>query len=640
MTRSAPNPTAVLLVEDNAGDARLLREALSEDTGFPYQLVTVERVAAAVEVLGQAPVDVVLLDLTLPDASGTAGLQRLHAAHPLVPIVVLTGMSDAALAIEAVQAGAQDYLVKGDASPRLITRAIRHAIERSRSEEAALTLAREQTAHAASMAERTRLHALLLQAPTAIAVVRGPELTFELASSRYLQLVGRTQVVGKTVHELFPEVSDQGVEDLLRSVMTTGVSYVGKEVVRKLDRRGTGVLDELICDFVYEPVRGPDGAIESVMIVATEVTEQVLARQRTEQARRDAERSEQRFQLLTEAIPQIVWSMAPDISEAYLSPRWYEYTGQPREQPLMDKLAGAVHPADFPLCCEVWAAATRDRAPWQMEYRLRRHDGEYRWHLGRSVPHFEADGSILRWYGTATDINDQRTAIRSRDDLLATVSHDLRGPLASITMAVEVLRMIGVADGSRQLGAIERSAIRMEQLLRDLLDMASIESGHLSVEPAPCVVGAIVEEAVESIKSQAAAKGLELDTELTAPSIPIHCDRGRVLQVFSNLLGNAVKFTPAKGRISIRAGSRDDRFVEFAISDTGPGIDADQLPFIFDRFWQAKATAKAGTGLGLAICKGIIQQHGGSIWAESQLGAGTTFYFTLPIAAPGALTAR
>jgi signal transduction histidine kinase len=230
----------------------------------------------------------------------------------------------------------------------------------------------------------------------------------------------------------------------------------------------------------------------------------------------------------------------------------------------------------------------------------------------------------------------QRSAIRTRDDLLATVSHDLRGPLASITMAVELLRMINGSTGTKQLAAIERSATRMEQLIQDLLDMASIESGHLSVEPTPLVVGELVEEAVESIKGQASAKVVELETDLSAGCLPIHGDRGRVLQVFSNILGNAVKFTPAAGKISVRAASPDDRYVKFAISDTGPGIDADQLPFIFDRFWQAKATARAGTGLGLAICRGIIQQHGGSIWAESQIGVGTTFFFTLPIAGPGA----
>jgi signal transduction histidine kinase len=141
-----------------------------------------------------------------------------------------------------------------------------------------------------------------------------------------------------------------------------------------------------------------------------------------------------------------------------------------------------------------------------------------------------------------------------------------------------------------------------------------------------------VTEAIESIQSVAAAKVVDLATELATPTAQIHGDRGRLLQVFSNILGNAVKFTPTAGKVSLRTGVRDDRYVTFAISDSGPGIRSEELPFVFDRFWQAKETARAGTGLGLAICKGIVQQHGGSIWVESQLGAGTTFFFTMPVA--------
>jgi PAS domain S-box-containing protein len=626
-----PAATVVLLVEDNLGDARLVRETLSEDPAFPHELVTVDRLGAALDVLAARPVDVVLLDLTLPDASGTRGLQRLTAAYPALPVVVLTGADHGALAIEVMQAGAQDYLVKGEMPARLIARSIRYAIERSRAEEAGRTLLRAQMAHAVAVAERSRLYSLMMQAPVAVCVFRGPSFVFELANARYLELVGRTDVVGKSIIEVFPEVAGLGVEQRLARVVATGEPFIGKEVSRRLNR--SGELAEVIFDFVYSPMRGPEGEVEGVMVVATDVTDQVQARERVEQARRETERSEQRFQLLAEVTPQIIWSMAPDGSDVYLSPRWDEYTGQPPGLAFEDKWRAALHPADYAECVARWTEALTARAPWQMEYRLRRHDGDYRWYLGRSVPHFDTDGTILRWYGASTDITDQRTAILSRDDLLATVSHDLRGLLAPITMAVEVLRIVGIADGAKQLGAIERSATRMEQLIRDLLDMASIESGHLSVDPAPVVAGELVDEAIESIRAQAAAKHIELDLELAMAHLLLHCDRGRVLQVFANILGNAVKFTPARGKISVRGGP-DGRFVKFAIADTGPGIAAAELPFIFDRFWQAKATARAGTGLGLAICKGILQQHGGSIWAESELGVGTTFLFTLPIARP------
>lgn len=620
----------ILLVEDSAGEARLLRELLSEVRGFAHTLLHVDRLARALDALRERAVDVVLLDLTLPDAIGLAGLRAIHAAHPRLPVLVLTGLSDEELAIEAMKSGAQDYLIKGEADARLLARSIRYAIERSDLQEAARELVRTQITHATAIEERARLRALFMQAPTGICVLTGADFVFELANPRYLQLVGKTELVGKPLLAAIPELAGQGFEQLLEDVRRSGQALFGNEVVCKLDRAGDGSLVEVVLDFVYEPMRDAAGAVESIMVVATDVTEQVMARKRVEQARRETALSEQRFRLLAEVIPQIVWSISADGGEAYLSPRWDEYTGQAASEVLANKWRSAIHPDDYDRCFASWAAAAETRSLWQVEYRLRRRDGEYRWHLGRSIPQCDRDGAILRWYGTATDIDEQRRAIRSRDDLLATVSHDLRGPLATISMAAELLH--DAPGGARPLGAIQRATREMERLIQDLLDMASIESGHLSVTPELRGVRELVEAAFDSIQPVASAKLIALDMDVAAAQLPVLCDQGRVLQVFSNILGNAVKFTPARGRISIQARVPDARFVSFAISDTGPGIEPAQLPYVFDRFWQAKETARAGTGLGLAICKGIIQQHGGSISVDSQIGVGTTFVFTLPIA--------
>ena len=348
-----------------------------------------------------------------------------------------------------------------------------------------------------------------------------------------------------------------------------------------------------------------------------------------------AERSERRFQLLVEAMPQIMWSMDPDARVGYLNSRWYEYTGQDPSRPFGNPWLAAVHPDDRERCCKAWLAAQANNRPWEMEYRLRRHDGAFRWHIARAIPQRDGDGAVVQWYGTATDIHEQRTAVRSRDDLLATVSHDLRDPLATIMLASSLLQgMRSHPSVERAADSIHRAAGRMEQLLRDLLDIATIESGHLSIDPAPCRVDELLEAAVSMIAERAATKRLAIETNLAAqPAVAatvVHCDKSRVLQVFSNLLGNASKFTPAGGTISIAA-RREAGFVTFAVIDTGPGIEPDQLGYVFDRFWKSRDQAKAGTGLGLAICQGIVQQHGGAIWVESTPGAGTTFLFTLPV---------
>jgi PAS domain S-box-containing protein len=626
---SAVATTTILIVEDNPGDALLLRELLTEATGFAHETTCVERASAALAALGARRFDVMLLDLTLPDASGLGGLRRIHAAFPDLPIVVLTGLADEALAVQAVQSGAQDYLVKGETPGPLVARSIRYALERNRAELEARRLAGEQAAHATARAERARLHALLTQAPVGICLLTGADFVFELANTHFLQLVGKPEVVGRPAAVATPELAGAGFEVALAVVRQTGESVSGRETHCRFVRGGA--LVDTYVDFVYEPMREPDGSVGAVMVVASDVTERVLARERVEEARRQAALSEQRFRLLAEVVPQLIWSMEPDGSSGYLSPRWFEYTGGSVDEPAPEAWRSAIHPEDRARCYAKFAEAEEKKALWQLEYRLRRHDGEYRWHLARSMPHLAADGTILRWYGSATDIDEQKRAVRSRDDLLATVSHDLRGPLGVIAMAVDGLTP---PEGApvKQVAAIDRAVKRMTKLIQDLLDMASIESGHLSVDPTPLDVESVVEEAIDSVLPAAAAKQVVVSAELPALPRLVHADRGRVLQVLGNIIGNALKFTRSGGRISVRARAGEPGFVELAVTDTGPGIAADQLPRVFERFWQAKETARAGTGLGLAICKGIVQQHGGTIWVESQVGEGTTFYFTLPLA--------
>jgi signal transduction histidine kinase len=228
-------------------------------------------------------------------------------------------------------------------------------------------------------------------------------------------------------------------------------------------------------------------------------------------------------------------------------------------------------------------------------------------------------------------------AARAREQMMAVVSHDLRNPLATIQMAVSFLLEELVPDDAaheparKQLHAVHRSADRMYRLIQDLLNVAAIEAGQLAVTRTALQVDVIVTDALELLRPLAAAKRITLVTELTPALPPVEADRERLLQVFSNLGGNAIKFTPENGRIEIRAIVRDTS-VEFSVLDTGPGISSEDLPHIFDRFWQAKKAASSGVGLGLAIAKGIVESHGGGIRVESTPGRGSCFAFTLPVA--------
>jgi signal transduction histidine kinase len=228
-------------------------------------------------------------------------------------------------------------------------------------------------------------------------------------------------------------------------------------------------------------------------------------------------------------------------------------------------------------------------------------------------------------------------AARAREQVMAVVSHDLKNPLATIQLAASFLLEELVVDDAahepvrKQLNAISRSAGRMDRLIHDLLNVASIEAGQFAVTRTPTPVEELVADVVELLRPLALAKRIVLETDLAPALPPIDADRERLLQVFSNLGGNAVKFTPEGGWVKIRATSRD-AMVEFVVHDSGPGINAADLPHVFDRFWRVKKTTRDGAGLGLAIAKGIVEAHGGSIRAESEVGRGSAFTFTLPVA--------
>ncbi|HRI49477.1 MAG TPA: ATP-binding protein [Pseudomonadota bacterium] len=232
-----------------------------------------------------------------------------------------------------------------------------------------------------------------------------------------------------------------------------------------------------------------------------------------------------------------------------------------------------------------------------------------------------------------------RFSVRMREDFLAIVSHDLRSPLNSILLGTQTLlkAMAGSdeqpRDGRNVLHIIKRSAERMSHLLADLLDLSSMSAGHLSMQRAPQDVAELVTAALELVRPAVVEKGLQLDLQVEADKLLSYCDRERITQLLLNLLGNAIKYTPRGGSIRVVAKPQTSG-VQVAVHDTGPGIEKTQLAHIFDPYWQAGKTAHKGAGLGLSIAKGIVEFHGGKLWAESEPGQGSSFYFTLPSAPP------
>jgi PAS domain S-box-containing protein len=509
---------------------------------------------------------------------------------------------------------------------------------------------RQSTATAPGIAHAS-LAEVFEQSPSFMAVLRGPGHVFELANDRYRQLVGHRDLIGKTVRDALPEIAGQGFFELLDRVYTSGEPFAGHDTRVVLRHADGEPDDERYLNFVYQPIRDASGAVTGVFVQGIDLTERKRAEDRVAQ-------SESQFRQLADAMPQIVFMARPDGHVDYFNRRWYEYTGLPEGSVGFESWRH-VHTEDgLRRATEVWPEAVRTGRPYEIEYPLRRHDGQFRWHLGRALPIRDEHGNVIRWFGTNTDIHDQREHLRRnqelldseraargeaervsrmKDEFLATLSHELRTPLNAILGWAQILRTAGAGpdDVGEGLEIIERNARVQTQIIEDLLDMGRIISGKVRLDVRPIELAGVVSAAIETVRPAADAKGVHVHATLIAPDQTVNGDPGRLQQVFWNLLSNAVKFTPGGGHIRVRL-TRDGGHVEVAVTDTGEGIAPDFLPHVFDRFRQADASTTrkhGGLGLGLAIVKQLVELHGGRV-AVTSPGArqGTTFSVSLPAA--------
>jgi PAS domain S-box-containing protein len=490
--------------------------------------------------------------------------------------------------------------------------------------------------------ERRRLNEAFQQSPSFLAVLRGPDHTFEFVNERYHQLVGRRDIVGKPVRAALPEIEGQGFFEILDRVYASGEPFRGDAVRLLLRREADRPLEEVFVDFLYQPMRGPDGEVVGILAHGVDVTAQT-------RVQRTLKESEARFRQLADAMPQIVFTALPDGTVDYFNQQWYEYTGLPRGAIGYDAWV-AVHTEEgLRRALDAWGQAVRTGQQFECEYPLKRHDGEYRWHLGRAVPIRDEQDRIVRWYGTNTDIHERKQfeqslqearaeaerASRMKDEFLATLSHELRTPLNAIHGWAQILKLRAAlpADLAQGVAVIERNARAQGHIIDDLLDMSAIISGKVRLEPQRLDLAEAVRAAARSAAPTAAVKDLKLQTRLPPHGAAINGDANRLQQVLWNLLSNAIKFTPSGGRVDVTLDEEDAGY-RVRVADTGEGIEPEFQPHIFDRFRQAdasKARRHGGLGLGLAIVKQLVELHGGSVQAESEgANRGATFTVTLP----------
>lgn len=383
------------------------------------------------------------------------------------------------------------------------------------------------------------------------------------------------------------------------------------------------------------PVRDAEGSIIGAVVAQMDITEQIHA----EAALRE---SEAKFRTITDAMPQMVWSTLPDGYHDYYNQQWYRYTGLPEGSTDGEKWNGVFHPDDQARAWEIWRHSLATGKPYEILYRLRHHSGEYRWTLGRALPIRDSAGKIIRWMGTCTDIHDQklaeealREADRRKDEFLAMLAHELRNPLAPISAAAELME-IATLDAERikeTSRIISRQVRHMTGLVDDLLDVSRVTRGLVSLAKHELDVKRIVSDAVEQVSPLIELKRHHLTVELAREPAHVIGDQKRLVQILTNLLNNAAKYTPEGGSIHIRMETTKDEVI-LSVADNGIGIAQTLQPHIFELFAQAERTSdrsQGGLGIGLALVRSLVELHGGSVACQSEgLGRGSSFTVRLP----------
>jgi PAS domain S-box-containing protein len=351
-----------------------------------------------------------------------------------------------------------------------------------------------------------------------------------------------------------------------------------------------------------------------------------------------------------EHAPVALWAAGPDGRRVYFNRRWLQFTGRRVEDERDDGWTAGIHHDDFERCLGSYLQALQARREFQIECRLRRSDGHYRWMLETGVPYFGPDGTFAGYVGSSLDITERRAAeeeregalkeaeaaSRAKDQFLATLSHELRTPLNAIVGWSHMLRSgrLDAATAERAVETIDRNAKAQSQLISDILDISRIVSGKLRLNVRPVELLPVLEAALDTVRPSAEAKGIRLSAVLDPAAGPVSGDPDRLQQVVWNLLSNAIKFTPKGGRVQVRL-SRINSHVEIRVEDTGVGIASEFQPHVFEVFRQRDGSPSrqyGGLGLGLALVRHLTELHGGIVECASPgEGQGAIFVVRLPL---------
>lgn len=490
-----------------------------------------------------------------------------------------------------------------------------------------------ENSQAETAQQRDRLNQFLMQAPAGICVLDGPELVFELINPRYRQLFPGRDLLGKPIREALPEIKGQPIWEVLQDVYNTGKTFEGNELLIPLARTTDGPVEDRYFNFIYQARRNSAGQVDGILVFVFEVTEMVLAATELLKTKDNLKMATTSAQLGTFDMDLKKGTMDWDERCRTL----FGISHQDTVSYEKDFLPG-LHPDDRErvekLINNVFIKSISN-GDYDVEYRtVGAEDNELRWVRAMGKAYFDEQDKPVRFVGSVMDITERKLDELRKNDFIGMVSHELKTPLTTLTSIIQIGQAkLKNSEDKFLAGAMEkanRQVKKMSSMINGFLNISRLESGKILVVKQAFDLGQLAKEMIDETEMIISSHHIQF--EPCAPII-VNADREKIGSVISNLLSNAVKYSPKGKTITVKCEVIENNVV-FMVKDEGMGIMPRDKEKLFERYYRVESNQTqhvSGFGIGLYLSAEIIQHHRGKIWVDSEIGAGSTFYFSLPL---------
>ncbi|SOD12588.1 ATP-binding protein [Pedobacter xixiisoli] len=599
----------LLVVDDNSD----MREYLVRLLAPHFSVFTAINGKEALEKVNELRPNLVISDVMMPVMDGKQFLQELRSKDDIfrTPVILLSARAGEESKIDGLEAGADDYLVKPFSAAELLTK-IRAQIK--------IANARSKT--------ENHLRNLFIEAPVAIAIYRGPEHIIELANQKMLEYWGRNedQIANKGIFKALPELEQQGFRELMDRVYQTGERFVSGELPVQFLRRGG--LETIYINLTLEPLREEE-RVTGLMAVAADVTPQV-------NAHKELEKATGTLRLAVDAAGMGIWRSTVPNGDMQISENAKRIHGIPKDQEMtFDQAAEMIVKQHRTRVLDAITLAINTKGSFNEDYQIQLWGShQLKWLNTSGKVELDANGEVIGTIGTVLDISEQKEDEQRKNDFIGMVSHELKTPLTSMNGYAQLMKIKAKRNSDAFIedtsGKILNQVNKMTALINGFLNVSRLDSGKIHLQQSSFEANELIKEMIADIRPYG-QQSHELYFEAQGEII-ITGDRDKIGTVITNLLSNAIKYSPAGTAIKVNCEQREEG-IFLSVKDQGEGIKSDDLERLFERYFRIDNVENkhiSGFGIGLYLSAEIIKRHGGKIWAESEIGVGSTFYISLP----------